>query len=730
MEERQLKNIKRYLQSEDVQERIKQYMQRGRSEATVSIGRVAQLFQLKESKLRDWETRGLLKPLRSKDISGQRQYSPIELDKLAIIKELVDEGGYAPSDIPPDIDSIWYSISRSDGQQDQTMKFSEAQVEHRREADHMPIDQRINYSYHKELFWRYYASHTLRLSLMLICDDVNFTRAGLILPLHKKDAFALIHQPEDLPEVGESLIGWLGQSLSFYTFLTPAPSFEYPRDFRILPLQVIEEGISKEDKPKDSTLLVVPRMEADARPITLSEPVVETIRRLLSPLYDEVPDWHFYLGQGMRDLLDPLINFNSGINLPDTVLTGIAERVIRLGGQDREGEYRWRFCCFLVPNNSNLPLQQRSLVVRAKTKLAPSAYKIGTTIVSPDEPIISVSLRAFQSGHIIYRHMVTEEDASIAHRELEEPIGSAIAIPVGGEDRLPVAVMYVVSAQADAFNDGDQRLLRMVGRMVEELLKVYQVRLQVTEEFTNLVTNPCVADPTFGDFASENDFIKDVEYLLSDMKILAEGKESVRKEVLADPEVLKKVEQSSEAVSFIAIDIDNQTSLTNKYGYQMTKNLSRAVGLKIQRQLNVLFTNPSDCKLYHIYADRFFLLLRGISLEKAREKAELLKQVLNGSYQVDALRTSNELPRLSESMLVPAEITVRLGIASYLYTKLEEVLQRYPVENAMASATAGITNFLDLMLNVGQDAGGNVVFSWDYKIWGMRLWSDQKVERD
>src|SRR5947199_10305786 len=128
MEERQLKNIKRYLQSEDVQERIQQYVQRGRSEATVSIGRVAQLFQLKESKLRDWETRGLLKPVRSKEISGQRQYSPAESDKLAIIKELDDEGGYAPGDNPTNIDTIWYTISRTDGQQDQTMKFSKTQA--------------------------------------------------------------------------------------------------------------------------------------------------------------------------------------------------------------------------------------------------------------------------------------------------------------------------------------------------------------------------------------------------------------------------------------------------------------------------------------------------------------------------------------------------------------------------------------------------------------------------
>jgi GGDEF domain-containing protein len=431
----------------------------------------------------------------------------------------------------------------------------------------------------------------------------------------------------------------------------------------------------------------------------------------------------------MRDLLDPLIDFNSGTNLPDTILTGIAERVIHLGGRNGAGEYRWRFCCILVPNNSNLPLQQRSLVVRAKTKLAPSAYKVGTTIVSPDEPTISVSLRAFQSGHIIYRHRVSEEDASVAHFKLEEPIGSAIAVPIGGENGLPVAVVYVVSARADSFDDGDQRLLRMLGRMVEELLKTYCVHLQVAEKFTNLVTNPGVVEPTFGDFASENDFIKDVEHLLSTMKILAGGKESVRKEDFTDPDILKKVEQSSDAVSFIAIDIDNQTSLTNKYGYQMTKNLSRAVGVKIQSQLSVLFTNPSDCKLYHIYSDRFFLLLKGVSLEKAQETAALLRQALNGSYQVDALRTSNELPRLSESMLVPTEITVRLGIASYLYTKLEEILQRYPVEKAKASSTAMIINFLDIMLKAGQDQGGNVVFSWDYKIWRMWAWSDQKVER-
>src|SRR5437868_7111878 len=243
MEERQLKNIKRYLQSEDVQDRIQQYVQRGRSEATVSIGRVAQLFQLKESKLRDWETRGLLKPLRSKDISGQRLYSPAELEKLAIIKELVDEGGYAPSDIPANIEDIWYDSHLPNKLQGHLVSSGEI------EAGHLHIDQRIEQA-EKEAFWRYYADHVLRLSLTLICENIPDTVAGLVLPLQEKNAPNAIMHPNDLPSAGESLVGWQNWNHSFGTFLDPAPSFEYPSDFRIHPLQSVEESM-----PKDSTLI-------------------------------------------------------------------------------------------------------------------------------------------------------------------------------------------------------------------------------------------------------------------------------------------------------------------------------------------------------------------------------------------------------------------------------------------------------------------------------------------
>jgi DNA-binding transcriptional MerR regulator/GGDEF domain-containing protein len=713
MDERHLEKIKKYLQDTEAQQRIQQSIQRGKLEATVSIGSVAQLYDLKESKLRDWETRGLLTPLRSKEHTGQRKYTPHELEKLAVIKELIDEGGYSPNDIPDNIYDLWTSFSSSNGQKETIPHPSELQSIPQREADQLPIDQHVNHIYYQELFWRYYASHSLRLALSLLCEEVSFTRVALILPLRKKNVFHLIQSSDDLHLAGASLVGWLGPTRSFYTFFTHKPSVKYPTDFQILPLQTIEEGLLKEVTPTNNTILVVPRMEADSRPFSLSKPVVETIRRLISPLYDEVRDWNYFLGPGMRDIVDPFLDFDSNTNFPDTILTGLAKRVVHLGGRTEEGQYRWRFCCILAPNNPDLPFQQRSLVVRAKTKEAPSDYKIGTTLVSPEVPSISLSLRAFQSGKIIYRHMVTPEDFSVANLTSEKPIGSAIAVPVGGENELPIAVLYVVSAHTDAFTEDDQRLLRMVGRMIEELLMTYEVHARVTQQFSKLIRDPAVVDPAFEAFASETDFISDVEALLSKI----EGKKF---ESIPD---LEKQYTTKEGISFIAIDIDNLTSLTNKYGDRMTKNLSRVVGLKLLTKVRTLFTNPTDCKLYHIYADRFYLLLNGISLEEARTKAEELRQTLNGSYQIDALRFSIEQPTISESMLVLSDITVRLGVGSYTYVKLQQVLKRYHHETRMASTTAEIKRFLDDILKTGLDEGGNVIISWKPDIWGMGRWT-------
>jgi hypothetical protein len=67
-------------------------------------------------------------------------------------------------------------------------------------------------------------------------------------------------------------------------------------------------------------------------------------------------------------------------------------------------------------------------------------------------------------------------------------------------------------------------------------------------------------------------------------------------------------------------------------------------------------------------------------------------------------------------------VTVRLGVQTYPYQKLKEVLQRYSSETAVAEVRALILQGTDLALDKGQQEGGNCVISWDPVIWGYKRW--------
>src|SRR5579863_3858268 len=134
-ESRFLERLKKYLQEEETQARIQHSIKAWPAGATVSIGRAAQLFDLKESKIRDLETRGLLNPVRTKEATGQRQYSFEELNKLAVIKDLMDEGDFSASDIPANVYDIWQEVSHLSELRDQAISPPEvhAEVRHIRE---------------------------------------------------------------------------------------------------------------------------------------------------------------------------------------------------------------------------------------------------------------------------------------------------------------------------------------------------------------------------------------------------------------------------------------------------------------------------------------------------------------------------------------------------------------------------------------------------------------------
>ena len=320
-----------------------------------------------------------------------------------------------------------------------------------------PLDKRIEQA-DKAAFWRYFVSQVLRLSLLLLCQDIPDMTAALVLPLEKKDAYKYaVTTPNDLKNIGETLIGWQSENRSFYTFLDPAPEFEYPSDFRIQQLVLAEEY-----QYQENTMLILQRK---ARLLHFDDAFVKTVRRLLHLIYESINEWHTYFGYGTRDWTYQLVNF-SRPNPYDEVLVGLANMVVQLGGKTADGKDKWCFCFILLPEDATLPLQQRTLVLRAQSTNSP--YVVGKTVAPKDT---SLNLKAFQSGSVIYRPEISPEDTNIAYHNKEEPIGSSIAIPVVGEDGLSIAVIYIASDDPKAFSEDDQQLLSIIGKMIEELCK-------------------------------------------------------------------------------------------------------------------------------------------------------------------------------------------------------------------------------------------------------------------
>ena len=680
-------DINAFLQQQEVQKSIQKSMRDARSNATVTISTAAELFGFSESQLREWEKKGLVTTKRetlTQEGRGPRQYSPQELDKLAIIKVLIDEGGYSPRLIPPNVDKLWQQVVQ-------------AQQKHIPAPDkHLPIDKRVEHA-EKEVFWRYFTSQALRLSLLLICEDIPDTIAGLILPLHRNFSAAGTPTPRTLSERGEVLVGWLDANRSFHTFLDSATTFEEPSDFRIQSLVSPKEYLLQEHE-QDQTLIVVQRK---ARPLNLTTPIVETIRRLLTPIYQNVAAWQPAFDFGMRDWFYQSTDFTTNVNASDDVLNDMMDIIIHLGGKTADNQNRWRFACLLLPDDPRLPLQQHSLIVRAKSEHTP--YKTGISSVSAKDP--GLSFRAYQSGHMIHRQNLSPRDSIIAYQNEEQSTRSAIAVPIVGEDGLSIAVFYVASDAAHAFSAEDQRLLRLIGKMVEELLLTYQARQQAARKLVELINTPDVVDLSFMNFYSENDFIQDLETLL----------EAIRRNDTRE-------NSSEKAVSFIAVDIDNQSALAAKFGDRIARNLSFEVGTRIEGYLK-LFGKLKNQRIYYTHAGRYYLLLDGMPLDDARNNAAQLKVTLNDNYRIGAQRIADETTTLSEGAFELPNVTVHLGITSYTYAKLHEILQRSANDTAIAETESLILGSLDEVLAIGQRKGGDVIISWDHASWGYQPWS-------
>src|SRR5579863_3482768 len=157
MEDRH-QQIREYLQRVEVQKRIKDDMLRARDESTVTISNAARLFGFSENQLRDWDEKGLLKPQRRPQDAEQdgkgarrRQYTPTELNKLAIIHELLEKGDFSIGTIPTYVDVIWDEVAGTNEPKVRVVEGSGKDTETR------PIDHRVE-QIEKVSFWRYFDS--------------------------------------------------------------------------------------------------------------------------------------------------------------------------------------------------------------------------------------------------------------------------------------------------------------------------------------------------------------------------------------------------------------------------------------------------------------------------------------------------------------------------------------------------------------------------------------------
>ncbi len=723
MSDNSQRSIHVYLEKSEVQERIWRKMQTARTQATVTISRAARLYGFRESQLREWEKRGLVQTERSllsqEGNTGHRQYTPAELDKLAIIRELIDQG-YAPTDIPLDVDKIWSMLvgTKYNHTQEADKALFKLHQSHKDDRS-LLIDRRIGEMDRQE-FWRYFVTQVMRILLMLMCEDMPETSAGLILPLEELYIARTLHECsfDKLPEKpGLSLVGWQGRTRSFYTFLTDKPDFEYPTDFRVCPLIDPEtrkanvQIFPAQERVLDNVLLVVQR---DTRPLSLSPRLLQTARCLLGLLYERVETWYPCFAEGTHDWLYQTQDLEQTSRVAgDMLFNALLERIVELGGYDEQGQSRWHFCVLYVAKDSTLPIQQQVLIAYAQTRNSP--YEIGVTVVDPAQTN-SLSQKALQSGQVIrfnrvyFGETATTISATVSHDLAVDMLGreqstrSALAIPIIGGQRTAIGALYITAQKPQAFTDDDLAMLRILSRMLEEMLLTAQGRRQIVGKLGNFIDEPVMVDPAFRWLKSEGEFVEQIEAFLTSLQ--AEGVEE---------------ENYQQELAILAIDIDHQTRLASKYGNQVAKNLSQQVGQRIRNYIRSMHATESltHVNVFRAGADKCYLLFNGYMLKDVQNQAKLLKEMLKeGPYRLYPLHAAPGKPVLTESLIELTDITVHIGISSFYWKKLSELLQRYPFDYAVVRVRMLVAERIEEALSRGK--GGDSIFTWDHEIWGYR----------
>lgn len=680
-------SIQEYLQQDPIRSDIAQQLLDIQTKLTTTIGTAREIVGLTETQLRYWETKGILDPRRPNDGKGQRQYSLEDLRRLVVTHHLLLHG-YGLTDIAAYMRSIDAVSLQELGDQDRR----------RAALPRRTISQHLT-DLEDAPFWKGFLAHATYLALTLLRGDAAFGSAGLCVPLESPPNLSAqpIGVPERLPELGESLVVWSEDGAPFCTFVTAHPALDVPERYTLRALWADADAAPAgsplayliTEKKITSLLPTSDRDKGGGSP-------QDVAIRLLAFLRDTHAEWHAHLTTPYVTFDAPSID-NPAFSL--RLLNRMAELVMQLGAPC------WRYSCILLPDNIEQPLLERGLVVRGKSRDA--RHALGITSVTPaGQPRTNtgISLRAYQSDHMVYVPYVADDDPLIAYRELEDDVRSAIAVPIEGPVGQASGTIYVAADAPDAFAaPADQLLLRLISRILGELLQTYGARRQTRESISALIADPTSLDSFFRDFRTETQQIKDLDASLEHY-------------------ASNQPETSLSALSLIAVDVDDLVHIARDYGDPAARSIVRHVGRKIQQWLRGRSLEEGAGHLYRIFGDRFYVVAQDIHDPDPDKFAEgLWAAMQQHPYRigVSTLTPSQSSPGSTQSI----KITVRVGVSTYPGAKLHQLLKEQTAKlgrddpnslnHAIANVRARLSGVLEETLNFGKQIGGNVVCRYD-----------------
>jgi DNA-binding transcriptional MerR regulator/GGDEF domain-containing protein len=700
-------NLLELLGQADVVQQLREAFVTIQASLTTTISEASDLTKLSESQLRYAEKQGLLSPNRAllddngeAQRAGQRRYSADDLLRARLIGFLID-----------------YGISLSDI--GEFMAHNSMVIQDILDTKSLRLRPVLDGA-DEVAFRRFFIPRVLYYSLMLLFERDAIDDAGIVFPIRatraELDAFdpAPINTVDDLGRLGHVFVAWRARGRPLATFVTVGNPF----DDQKLQVRAFDDVVSASAaatprclSPQHAYLIYGAEAQAELEQAErllglrqerahVSDPSRRTANpRVVAGRLMRYVQWlncsPSVVASRSESALSDVLFFNSpemvNPTLGDALLNRLANAIVELGGSMREfgddtrtsnqrsvdpcDERRWRFSCILMPREPADTFKRQELVVRAQSREAP--HRVGVTTTSP-QANGGLTFRAYSSGRIAYRPSVTRLDPAVSYVAEEEPIGSAIAAPAvdgnGLERSQPPAIIYVASREEGKFQDDDFLLIRVIGRLVGEIVQTYSSRSHLPSALTDTLTDPEMVDGYFAGFLSELSFVTDLERVfqrLADKP--ADKPERDRPDPQEAPEPRKKEDrfyQNVRSVSLFGVDIDDYSAIQRVQGDLVARQLTREIGKRLGQRLNSgLVNGVQTARLYRIWADRFYLLVRDEDAPTSIARAEQIRKDIAREYLVQLERdaASDKRP--------PVPVHVRMVGATFGQDELKALWQ-------------------------------------------------------